>query len=113
MGATAPFRQRAGTIAEPSACYHRFRYQIRRYSLLENIDYLTHTLAELRHDFFTTARQGRSRRAAGLAQLAWGGTHAPANGRTCGCSHLRFDRRVREYRQCRVTQAHPVDDSAP
>ena len=49
----------------------------------------------------------------GWARLEWGGTYAPTNGRTCGCSHLRSDRRVRQQkRQCRVDDDHPIDDSA-
>ena len=49
----------------------------------------------------------------GWAPLEWGGTHAPTNGRTCCCSHLRSDRRVRQHqRQRRVDDDHPIDDSA-
>ncbi|MGB8503002.1 hypothetical protein, partial [Mycobacterium sp.] len=40
---------------------------------------------------------GISRTLIGWARLEWGGTHAPTNGRTCGCSHLRSDRRVRQH----------------
>ena len=49
----------------------------------------------------------------GWALLEWGGTHALTNGRTCWCSHLRSDRRVRQQpRQRRVDDHHPIDDSA-
>jgi hypothetical protein len=56
---------------------------------------------------------GISRHAERWAPLDWGETHAPTNGRTCGCSHLRSDPRVRQHNgQRRVDDDHPIDDSA-
>ena len=44
----------------------------------------------------------------GWAPLERGGTHAPTNGRTCGCSHLRSDRRVRAQ-QATPSRRRPPD----